>query len=53
MTLNLSMTLRGGTEADRIDVMWGFAVIAAIVAASALSFRRLPARAGSQLRARE
>ncbi|MGA0582314.1 MAG: DHA2 family efflux MFS transporter permease subunit [Castellaniella sp.] len=53
MTLNLSMTLRGGTEADRIDVMWGFAVIAVIVAASALSFRRLPARAGSQLRARE
>ncbi len=53
MTLNLSMTLRGGTEADRIDVMWGFAVIAVIVAASALSFRRLPARAGSQLRAQE
>ncbi|MGX5658616.1 DHA2 family efflux MFS transporter permease subunit [Castellaniella ginsengisoli] len=53
MTLNLSMTLRGGTEADRIDVMWGFVVIAVIVAASALSFRRLPARAGSQLRARE
>ncbi|KAB0600700.1 EmrB/QacA subfamily drug resistance transporter [Castellaniella defragrans] len=52
MTLNLSMTLRGGVEADRIDVMWGFAVIALIVAASALSFRRLPARAGSQLRAR-
>ncbi len=52
MTLNLSMTLRGGAEADRIDVMWGFAVIALIVAASALSFRRLPARAGSQLRAR-
>lgn len=52
MTLNLSMTLRGGAEADRIDVMWGFAVIALIVAASALSFRRLPARAGNQLRAR-
>ncbi|MDY0310471.1 MAG: MFS transporter, partial [Castellaniella sp.] len=52
MTLNLSMTLRGGAEADRIDVMWGFAVIALAVAASALSFRGLPARAGSQLRAR-
>lgn len=52
MTLNLSMTLRGGVEADRIDVMWGFAIIALIVAASALSFRRLPARAGNQLRAR-
>jgi MFS family permease len=52
MTLNLSVAVRGGTEADRIDVMWGFIVIALIVSASALSFRRLPARAGSQLRAR-
>ena len=52
MTLNISMTLRGGAETERVDVMWGFAVIALIVAASALSFRRLPARAGSQLRTR-
>ena len=52
MTLNLSVALRGGTEADRIDVVWGFVVIALMVSASALSFRRLPARAGSQLRAR-
>ena len=52
MTLNLSMTLRGGAETERVDVMWGFAVIALIVTASALSFRRLPARAGSQLRTR-
>lgn len=52
VTLNFSMTLRGGVEADRVDVMWGFAVIALIVAASALSFRRLPAHAGNQLRAR-
>ena len=51
-TLNLSVALRGGTEADRIDVVWGFVVIALMVSASALSFRRLPPRAGSQLRVR-
>lgn len=50
MTLNLSISLRGGIEADRIDVMWGFAVTALCVAASALSFRRLSERSGSQLR---
>ena len=50
MTLNISVALRGHTEADRIDVAWGFIVIALIVTASTLSFRRLPARAGNQLR---
>ena len=50
MTLNVSMLIRGATEASRIDVVWGFIVIALIVAGSALSFRRLPGRAGNQLR---
>ncbi len=50
VTLNLSISLRGGIEADRIDVMWGFIVTALCVAASALSFRRLSNRSGSQLR---
>jgi EmrB/QacA subfamily drug resistance transporter len=53
VTLNLSISLRGGIEADRIDVMWGFAVTALCVAASALSFRRLSQRAGNQLRHRK
>ncbi|CAM5213759.1 EmrB/QacA subfamily drug resistance transporter OS=Castellaniella defragrans OX=75697 GN=HNR28_001474 PE=4 SV=1 [Castellaniella defragrans] len=52
VTLNLSISLRGGMEADRTDVMWGFAVVSLMAAASALSFRRLPSRAGNQLRAR-
>ncbi len=52
VTLNLSIGLRGGIEADRIDVMWGFAVTALCVAASALSFRRLSNRSGNQLRHR-
>ncbi|MGB6242387.1 MAG: DHA2 family efflux MFS transporter permease subunit [Castellaniella sp.] len=52
-TLNLSINLRGGIEADRIDVMWGFAVTALCVAASALSFRRLSNLSGSQLRRRQ
>ena len=52
VTLNISMNLRGQLEADRIDVMWGFLVTALFVAASALSFRRLPAHAGTQLHAR-
>lgn len=51
-TLNLSMHLRGGIEVDRIDVTWGFVVTALFVAASALSFRRLSRRAGSQLHTR-
>ncbi|WP_368644438.1 DHA2 family efflux MFS transporter permease subunit [Castellaniella ginsengisoli] len=53
MTLNFSMALRGGIAPDRIDVMWGFAIIALTVAASALSFARLPARAGHALRTRD
>ncbi|WP_298013217.1 DHA2 family efflux MFS transporter permease subunit [uncultured Castellaniella sp.] len=52
VTLNLSISLRGGIEADRIDVMWGFAATALCVAASALSFRRLSNRSGNQLRHR-
>jgi len=51
-TLNLSMHLRGGIEVDRIDVTWGFVVTSLFVAASALSFRRLSRRAGSQLHTR-
>ena len=52
VTMNLSISLRGGIEADRIDVMWGFAVVSFMAAASVLSFRRLPAHAGNQLRNR-
>jgi EmrB/QacA subfamily drug resistance transporter len=52
VTLNLSISLRGAVEASRTDVMWGFAVVSLMAAASALSFRRLPARAGNQLRNR-
>lgn len=52
-TLNLSISLRGGIEADRIDVMWGFAITALCVAASALSFRRLSTHSGNQLRHRQ
>ncbi|MGB6155728.1 MAG: DHA2 family efflux MFS transporter permease subunit [Castellaniella sp.] len=50
VTLNLSISLRGGLEANRIDVVWGFGVTALCVALSALSFRRLSARSGNQLR---
>ncbi|HEX7387013.1 MAG TPA: DHA2 family efflux MFS transporter permease subunit [Castellaniella sp.] len=52
LTLNLSISLRGGLEANRIDVMWGFAVVSIMAAASSLSFQRLPAHAGNQLRNR-
>ncbi len=52
VTLNLSMAWRGGAELALIDVIWGFAVTALIVAASALSFARLPAHAGRDLHGR-
>uniref|UniRef100_UPI00333FFAD0 DHA2 family efflux MFS transporter permease subunit n=1 Tax=Castellaniella defragrans TaxID=75697 RepID=UPI00333FFAD0 len=52
VTLNLSMAWRGGDALALTDVVWGFAVTALIVAASALSFTRLPAYAGRDLQGR-
>jgi len=52
VTMNLSMYGRGGTDLALIDVIWGFIVIGALTAASAFSFMRLPAHAGSQLKKR-
>lgn len=53
VTMNLSMHWRGGTEAALIDVIWGFIVIGVITALSALSFMRLPANAGAELKAKK
>ncbi len=50
VTMNLSMTWRGGSDIALVDVIWGFVVIGGITAMSALSFRRLPADAGAQLK---
>lgn len=52
VTMNLSMQWRGGTDTALVDVIWGFIVIGGITAISALSFMRLPADAGSQLKKR-
>lgn len=52
VTMNLSMAWRGGDDLALIDVIWGFVVTALIVAASALSFARLPRHAGRHLHAR-
>lgn len=49
VTLNLSMSWRGGSELTLIDIIWGFMVIGLITAASAISFSRLPADAGDHL----
>lgn len=49
VTLNLSMSWRGGSELALIDIIWGFMVIGLITAASAISFSRLPADAGDHL----
>lgn len=53
VTMNLSMQWRGGTEAALIDVIWGFIVIGAVTALSALSFMRLPTNAGAELKAKK
>jgi len=50
LTLNLSMKLRGDAHLALADVIAGFVVIGLIAALSALSFARLPANAGEQLR---
>ncbi len=50
VTLNLSMQIRGDTTLALSDIICGFIVIGLITAASALSFARLPANAGEQLR---
>ncbi|TEA78372.1 DHA2 family efflux MFS transporter permease subunit [Allopusillimonas ginsengisoli] len=50
VTLNVSMKIRGDTTLALADIIWGFIVIGLIAAASALSFARLPANAGDQLR---
>lgn len=52
VTMNLSMAWRGGDDLALIDVIWGFVVTALIVAASALSFMRLPRHAGRHLHTR-
>lgn len=52
VTMNLSMHWRGGSDIVLTDVIWGFIVIGGITAISALSFMRLPANAGSQLKKR-
>lgn len=49
VTLNLSMSLRGGSELALVDIIWGFVAIGLITAASAISFSRLPADAGDHL----
>lgn len=49
VTMNLSMHGRGASELGLTDIVWGFAVIGLITAASALSFMRLPAGAGDNL----
>lgn len=49
VTLNLSMSWRGGSELALADIIWGFVVIGLITAASAISFSRLPANAGDHL----
>jgi EmrB/QacA subfamily drug resistance transporter len=49
VTLNLSMTWRGGDELAVVDVVWGFIVVGLITAGSLLSFLRLPANAGDHL----
>jgi MFS family permease len=50
LTLNLSMKLRGDTHLALADVIAGFVIIGLFAAVSALSFARLPANAGEQLR---
>ncbi len=50
VTLNLSMTWRGGTQLALVDIIWGFVVIGLITAASGISFSRLPADAGDNLK---
>jgi MFS family permease len=49
VTLNLSMTWRGGDELAVVDVVWGFIVVGLITAGSLVSFLRLPANAGDHL----
>jgi EmrB/QacA subfamily drug resistance transporter len=49
VTLNLSMSLRGGSELALVDIIWGFVAIGLITAASAISFSRLPVDAGDHL----
>lgn len=49
VTMNLSMQWRGASELALVDIIWGFAVIGLITAASAISFSRLPATAGNNL----
>ena len=49
VTLNLSMSLRSGSELALVDIIWGFVAIGLITAASAISFSRLPADAGDHL----
>ncbi|MBB5214684.1 EmrB/QacA subfamily drug resistance transporter [Parapusillimonas granuli] len=50
VTLNLSMSWRGGAELELIDIVWGFIVIGLITAGSAFSFMKLEPDAGANLR---
>jgi EmrB/QacA subfamily drug resistance transporter len=50
VTLNLSMTWRGGSELALVDIMWGFIVIGLITVSSVFSFVKLDPEAGANLR---
>jgi MFS family permease len=52
VAMNLSMAWRNASELALVDVVWGFAAIGSITAASALWFARLPRNAGDNLNAK-
>src|SRR3546814_11941534 len=49
VTLNLSMSWRGGTQSALVDIVWGFVVIGLITAESSSSFGCLAPPAGHTL----
>src|SRR5690606_16022681 len=52
VAMNLSMAWRNASDLALVDIVWGFAAIGLITAASALSFARLPRNAGDNLHAK-
>lgn len=52
VAMNLSMAWRNASELALVDIVWGFAAIGSITAASALWFARLPRNAGDNLNAK-